>query len=638
MGDVMRLDATFIALGFVGLAACASGADPSGDTLDPTFGDQGDDTTGDGDGDGDGDTGDGDGDGDGDTGDGDGDGDAGACGNGQIEPGEDCDSGDLGDQSCMTQGFGGGGLACNDDCTYDTTNCNSCGNGMVDEDEECDGEDLGMSSTCADLGLGGANEPLGCTPACMYDFNDCSGCGDGVVTAPEQCEPAGDLLEKAELDGQSCMSLGFDDGLLDCTQGCTFDTDSCYECGDAVQQGQEECDGADFDAAMCSDYNSMSGDPFASGSLSCEDDCTISTDNCALCGDSVISGSEVCDPGDLGGETCQTQGFDGGSLSCNNDCSGFDESNCTDCGDGMIEGAEECDFNNLGGETCISQGFPGGGDLLCTLDCVLDTGMCANNFCGDGQVNGMDQCDCGNQGQNCTAAQLGNQNCIGLGFDGGSLACNSPNNCNYNTSGCYECGDGNIDPGEQCDSNDLAGETCISQGFPGGGQLSCDNNCGLDTSACVNVGNPFTICTSPNLGIVSNATVASMINVPDNGTITDVNLYTDILHTWVGDVDFTLSHAGSTPMILDRPGQPGSLYGCANANIDATFDDEGPGDAENTCDVGPAILSPPNYSPVNPLSVFDGQNMSGTWTLAITDNVGGDEGTLLQWCLTIAWQ
>src|SRR5690606_30513209 len=235
-------------------------------------------------------------------------------------------------------------------------------------------------------------------------------------------QPAGDLLDKAELNGQTCAGLGFDDGLLDCTDGCVFDTSGCYSCGDATQQGQEQCDGADFADQTCADFNSTNGQPFGSGSLSCTDECMIDTDNCSLCGDGVISGAEVCDGGALDGQTCLTQGFDGGSLACKPDCSGFELGSCTDCGDGVIEGAEQCDFNNRGGQTCVSQGFPGGGALGCTLGCVLDTSQCSNNACGDGSINGMDQCDCGNQGQNCTAAQLGNQTCQTQGFAGGTLA------------------------------------------------------------------------------------------------------------------------------------------------------------------------------------------------------------------------
>ena len=633
-----RLSAGLLNLSVLGMAACASGDVSSEETFN-NF-----ETNGDGDGDGD--TGDGDGepgDGDGEPGDGDGepgdgDGDPSACGNGVIEGSEQCDGGELGGATCASEGFGGGGIQCTDSCTLDTSNCTACGNGSVDDGEECDGDDLGRNSTCADLSLGGVDEPLGCTDSCTYDFGGCSGCGDGVVTEPELCEPAGELLDKAELNGQTCAGLGFDDGLLDCTEGCTFNTASCYSCGDAIQQGQEQCDGADFNEQTCADYDATNGQPFDAGSLSCSGECTIGTANCSLCGDGVISGAEVCDGSALDGETCQTQGLDGGSLGCKADCSGFELANCTDCGDGVIEGNEQCDFNNLGGQTCSSQGFPGGGTLACTLACVLDTSGCSNNFCGDGLVNGMDECDCGNQGQNCTAGQLGNQTCASLGYSGGTLTCNSPNNCNFNENACYECGDGNINPGEQCDGNNLGGQTCASQGFGGGGTLSCSGGCMFNTNACIAVPNPYTICSTPNLAIPDNVTTQAVISINAPGTITDVNLSTNILHTWPGDISYTLSH-GVTRTILDRPGVPASTFGCSTDNINATFDDEAAGVAESVCNLNPpAISSPPNYDPVQSLSAFDNTSMSGDWTLSITDHFSPDPGTLVQWCLVVSWQ
>jgi hypothetical protein len=487
--------------------------------------------------------------------------------------------------------------------------------------------------------LGMASEPLGCTDACTYDFGNCSGCGDGMVTEPEECEPASEFLDKAELNGATCMSLGFDDGLLDCTEGCTFNTASCYSCGDAVQQGQEQCDAADFNGQTCSDYDSMNGNPFNQGSLVCSPECVIETDNCSLCGDGVITGAEVCDGGQLDGETCQSQGYDGGQLACNNACTDFNVASCTECGDGVVEGSEQCDFNNLNGQTCQGLGFVGGGTLQCSNSCTFNTSMCSNNTCGDGVVNGMDQCDCGNQGQNCTAAQLANQNCITLGHDGGALACNSPNNCTYNQTGCYDCGDGNINPGEQCDGNNFGNETCQSQGFPGGGMLGCSNSCSIDTSNCIAVSNPYTICVNPNLGIPDNVSTPSVLNNPNLGTITDVNLTVNLLHTWVGDTTMTLNHGGVTRTVYDRPGVPASTFGCSGDNVQATFDDGAPGNAETTCAINPPTIgSPPNYAPVQGFAGFNGQNMSGNWTLTTSDAVGGDTGTLVQWCLTITWQ
>ena len=38
------------------------------------------------------------------------------------------------------------------------------------------------------------------------------------------------------------------------------------------------------------------------------------------CGDGVIQSDESCDGSNLNGKTCSTQGFSGGTLSCNSNC------------------------------------------------------------------------------------------------------------------------------------------------------------------------------------------------------------------------------------------------------------------------------------------------------------------------------
>jgi hypothetical protein len=52
------------------------------------------------------------------------------CGDGSINlPGEQCDGADLGGQTCFSQGFDSGTLACTGTCQFDTTGCegSSCG-------------------------------------------------------------------------------------------------------------------------------------------------------------------------------------------------------------------------------------------------------------------------------------------------------------------------------------------------------------------------------------------------------------------------------------------------------------------------------------------------------------------------------
>jgi len=48
------------------------------------------------------------------------------------------------------------------------------------------------------------------------------------------------------------------------------------------------------------------------------------------------------------------------------------------CGDGDRQGSEQCDGGDLGGQTCASFGFGGGGSLRCTSSCGIDTAGCSS--------------------------------------------------------------------------------------------------------------------------------------------------------------------------------------------------------------------------------------------------------------------
>jgi len=58
-----------------------------------------------------------------------------------------------------------------------------------------------------------------------------------------------------------------------------------------------------------------------------------STLNGSYCGDDEMNGSESCDGADLVSETCVTQGFDSGTLSCSSSCT-FVTSSCSNDDDG----------------------------------------------------------------------------------------------------------------------------------------------------------------------------------------------------------------------------------------------------------------------------------------------------------------
>ncbi len=106
------------------------------------------------------------------------------------------------------------------------------------------------------------------------------------------------------------------------------------------------------------------------------------------CGDGLADAGEVCDPGrppdipiDVGTTTCQDfndifgNPFESGSLGCQSDCSDYSTSTCYTCGNGHREEEEECDGNDFGGATCVSLGFSGGA-LVCSSDCQISTINC----------------------------------------------------------------------------------------------------------------------------------------------------------------------------------------------------------------------------------------------------------------------
>lgn len=53
-------------------------------------------------------------------------------------------------------------------------------------------------------------------------------CGNDTVDA------AGEQCDGTDLDGETCLSQGFDAGSLSCSASCTFETNNCSSCGDSV--------------------------------------------------------------------------------------------------------------------------------------------------------------------------------------------------------------------------------------------------------------------------------------------------------------------------------------------------------------------------------------------------------------------
>ena len=355
-------------------------------------------------------------------------------------------------------------------CTNDPKIVDSCGDGIVDPGEECDQTTGGQ--TCASLGHYSLTGTLSCTADCRFDRSECGGrCGDNVV------EPLQDeACDLTNLNGASCVSLGFSGGALACAQDCGFDTSACVNlCGNGIRDTGEDCD----------DGNAQDGDGC---STACDVErgwsCDEATPNhCATsCGDGIAAGAEACDLEDFGDATCATHGYHAGELACTDACVVVTDGCLAAgrCGDGTVQDAyEDCDGTELDGGTCDQLGYHGG-VLSCDDVCAYVVTDCETvGRCGDGILQS-------GYGEDCDGADLGETDCVQLGFYGGALSCDVE--CNYETAACVlvgSCGDGVMQAGfgEACDGAALDAQTCTTLGHYDG-QLACDGTCAFDFNAC----------------------------------------------------------------------------------------------------------------------------------------------------------
>ncbi len=107
------------------------------------------------------------------------------CGDGVIGVGEDCDGEVLPEATdCATAGLLAGTVTCDANCRLDYSGCGHpeslCGNGVVDPGEFCDGEDLD-GQTCADRFYFGGGT-LACREDCTFDDAGCVAVDEGTTS------------------------------------------------------------------------------------------------------------------------------------------------------------------------------------------------------------------------------------------------------------------------------------------------------------------------------------------------------------------------------------------------------------------------------------------------------------------------
>ena len=271
------------------------------------------------------------------------------CGNGQLDPGEQCDLG----AGLNTGAYGG----CKSTCAL----APYCGDGVKQANEGCDdGKNDGSYGTC--------------TSSCQLGAY----CGDGKLDAAagEQCDlglqnqanPYGKNLcastcKFAPYCGDHAVNTAFaekcDDGSQNsntaasvCKLDCSGYNSPPQTCGNGKLDAGEQCD----DAAL----NGTAGD-------ACDGRCRFK------CGNGLKDTGEECDNGVN----------DGSYGTCKHDCTSSDY-----CGDGVKNGSEQCDLGMANSSTAY-------GPAKCTNACKVAP------YCGDHRVNGGEACD-GQLG--CTAA------------------------------------------------------------------------------------------------------------------------------------------------------------------------------------------------------------------------------------------
>ena len=180
-----------------------------------------------------------------------------------------------------------------------------------------------------------------------------------------------------------------------------------------------------------------------------------------------------------------------------------------------------------------------------------------------------------------------------------------------------ECDDGVVCTMDHCEDGHCENETVPDCDLCEDDRDCPENHaCVLSNGICVDIwGQRFDSVDTPiYISPDGPGVYASTIAVPEDMEAWEVHVQVRIAHTYPGDLQFSLNHAGlDVPLKAAQPGLKGDgIFLTYDKGVDPVWPDA--------------------------LSVFSGFGMNGDWTLTVTDVMGLHGGKVVGWSLYVAWE